>query len=338
MLINILELFIGTPMPQSNIVIETSGITAALATDTATYGGGTSNFQIMKMAHGISGTVNLASSASPLPVTVMAGLTATISGFSGLISMQGTAAGYPLPVSGTVYAIGVTGSPVYIKTGTGYQVEVTGGRYLGKSTDSVSVWGPAGITYIYSRLVDNNMNGVGVSGGALRVSIAEGGFSANISLSSVVGVTNDGATSGLRVQGLSGGTSLAVTVGNTALGLNDTNILNGITACYNQLVTLNAGLGTTIPSTFKTGRISSSSVGSVEQLDTTGFTCYYGVNLKAISTNTDVIYYGNTSGLDGASFGSQLDPGENTYIKISNTNKIYVKAASGTQVIVYNAS
>ena len=338
MLINILELFIGTPMAQSNIVIETSGITAALATDTATYGGATSNFQIMKMAHGISGTVNLASSASPLPVTVMAGLTATISGFSGLISMQGTAAGYPLPVSGTVYAIGVTGSPVYIKTGTGYQVEITGGIPLVQTRDSVSVFGPAGITYIYSRLVDNNMNAVGVSGGALKVSIVEGGFSANISLSSTVGVTNDSATSALRVQGLSGGTSLPVTVGNTALGLNDTNILTGITACYNQLVSLNAGLGTTIPSTFKTGRLSSSSVGSVQQLDTAGFTCYYGVNLKAISTNTDVMYYGNTSGLDGASFGSQLDPGENIYIKISNTNKIYVKAASGTQVVVYNAS
>lgn len=320
-----------------NIIIETAGLTAAVATDVAQFAGITAHFQVVKVAFGIGGTADMVSSTSPLPVTVNSGLTATISGFSGLISVQGTAGGYPLPVSGTIIATGSTSSPVYVKTFSGSQVEVTGGIPLKKATDSVSVWGPSGLTYVYSNIVDSNMNAVGVSGGALKVSIVEGGFTASISLSSTVGVTNDGATSALRVQGLSGGTSLPVTVGNT-LNVYLDSISSGLTAILAGITALNVGLGTVVPSTFKTGRISSISSGSVTQLDSAGYTCYYGINLKAISSNTDVMYYGNTSGLDGASYGYQLDPGENIFLKLSNTNTIWVKAASGTQVVVYNAS
>lgn len=320
-----------------NIIIETAGLTAAVATDVAQFAGATAHFQVVKVAYGIGGTATMVSSTDPLPVTVSAGLTATISGFSGLLSVQGTAGGFPLPVSGTIIATGSTSSPVFVKTFTGSQVEVTGGIPLKKATDSVSVWGPSGITYVYSNIVDSNMNAVGVSGGALKVTIVEGGFSATINLSSTVGVTNDGATSALRVQGLSGGTSIPVTVGNT-LSVYLDSITSGITSVITELTTLNAGLGTVIPLSFKTGRVSSAASGSVVQLDTSGFTCYYGINLKAISTNTDLMYYGNTSGLDGASYGYQLDPGENIFIKLTNTNKIWVKAASGTQIVVYNAS
>jgi hypothetical protein len=325
MLINILELFIGTPMAQSNIVIETSGITAALATDTAIYGGATSNFQIMKMAHGISGTVTLASSVSPLPVTVMAGLTATISGFSGLISVQGTAAGYPLPISGTVYAIGITGSPVYVKTGTGYQVEVTGGRYLGKSTDSVSVWGPSGLTYIYAHLVTASGNSLSYTNGALNVNITGATISATI-------------PSTVTVVGLSGATAVNVTVGNT-LGINDTNIINGMTAIYSQVVGLRSDLGgfaVTRPSSFKNSRVSATT--TVSQLDVSGFSASSGINLKALSTNTDFIFIGNTGSFVGSSTGFAMDPGDSVFLNISNTNKLFIQANSGTQVITFMAS
>jgi hypothetical protein len=39
------------------------------------------------------------------------GLTATISGFSGTISVQGVVSGTPVPVTGTIIATGITSSP-----------------------------------------------------------------------------------------------------------------------------------------------------------------------------------------------------------------------------------
>ena len=99
-----------------NIIIETAGLTAAVATDVAQFAGITAHYQIFKLAYGATGVATLASSTNPLPVTVNAGITATISGFSGLISVQGTGGGYPLPVSGTIIATGSTASPVYVKT------------------------------------------------------------------------------------------------------------------------------------------------------------------------------------------------------------------------------
>jgi hypothetical protein len=297
-----------------NIVIETSGMTASVATDIAIFGGITSHFQLIKLAYGVTGAATVVSGTNPLPVTVAAGLTATIAGFTGPITVQGSGGG-AVTVSGTVNSVGVSGSPVYVSTQSGTRIEVTGGRPTSKSTDSVSVWGPNGITYIYTHLVDATGTGLGTSGGAIRVSIVEGTISATLG-------------SSFSVQGICGG---------NPININDSSILNGITAMYGQIVGLRtdfASLGVGRPSTFKSGRVTvlSSSAGA---LDSSGYTTTAEIQIKALSTNTDFVFIGNTSGI---TYGYALDPGESVSLNVINTNKIYLLSNSGSQIITYFAS
>jgi hypothetical protein len=308
-----------------NIIIETSGLTAAVATDVGQFSGYTAHFQIFKLAHGNCGIANIVSSSSPLPVSVGGGLTATISGFDSLVTVQGTAGGFPLPISGTIVATGITGSPVYVKTFTGSQVEITGGR-LYTTADSISVYGPSGATFLPVRLVGSTGWGIGTEGDALKVVVTGATFEATIG-------------SSIGVFGISGATAISVTVGNT-VGINDTQILNGMTAIYSEIVGLRTdftSLGVGRPTDFKTGRASATSASAV-QVDSSGFTCLAGINIRALSTNTDFVYLGNTSALIGSSFGYSLDPGENVFLDIQNTNKLYLISNSGTQVITYMAS
>jgi hypothetical protein len=301
----------------TNIIIETSGLTANIATDVAPFGGVTAHFQVNKLAYGVTGSATVVSSANPLPVTIASGMTATISGFTGTIAVQGPGAG-PVVVSGTVSAIGLSGSPVYVSTQSGTRVEITGGIPLSKTTDSVSVFGPSGLTYVYANLVSSSGAAIGTSGDALKVSIS------GASINATVGTT-------LAVQGFSGG---------YALNINDTNLLTGMTAIYSQVVGLRtdfAALGVGRPSTFKSGRLSVSSA-AVGQMDSGGYTTTAAINIKALSTNTDFVYIGNTSGLVGSSFGYALDPGESVSLNVINTNKVYAISNTGTQVITYLAT
>lgn len=305
-----------------NIVIETSGLTAAVATDVVQFSGTTAHFQIFKLAYGICGTANVVTNSDPLPVSFSGGLTATV---ANLMTTQGTAGGYPLPVSGTIIATGITSSPVFVRTFTGSQVEVTGGR-LYTTADSISVYGPSGATFLPVRLVGATGWGIGTNGDAIKVSITGATFQATIGTS-------------MGIFGVSGATAISVTVGNTA-NINDSAILSGMTNIYGQVVGMRTdlqALGVGRPTSFKTGRLSATSV-SVGQMDSAGFTCLSGINIRALSTNTDFIYIGNTSGLIGSSFGYALDPGENVFLDIQNTNRLYAISNTGTQVITYMAS
>lgn len=305
-----------------NIIIETSGLTAAVATDVVQFSGATAHFQLFKIAYGICGTANIVTNSDPLPVTFGGGLTATV---ADLITVQGTAGGYPVPVSGTLVSTGITSSPVYVRTFTGYQVEVTGGR-LYTTNDSISIYGPSGATAVPVRLVGATNWNIGTVGDAIKVSITGATFEATIGTS-------------MAVFGVSGATAVAVTVGNTA-NINDTAILSGMTNIYGQVVGMRTdlqALGVGRPSSFKTGRLSMTS-SVVGQMDSAGFTCLSGINIRALSTNTDFVYLGNTSGLIGSSFGYALDPGENVFLDIQNTNTLYAISNTGTQVITYMAS
>jgi hypothetical protein len=73
-------------------------------------------------------------------------------------------------------------------------------------------------------------------------------------------------------------------------------------------------------------------------MDSSGYTTTAEINIKALSTNTDFVYIGNTSGLVGSSFGYALDPGESVSLNVINTNKVYAISNTGTQVITYLAS
>lgn len=306
-----------------NIVIETSGLTAAVATDVVQFSGTTAHFQIFKLAYGICGSANIVTNSDPLPVSFSSGLTATV---ADLITVQGTAGGYPLPISGTIIATGITSSPVFVRTFTGSQIEITGGR-LYTSADSISVYGPSGATFLPVRLVGSTGWGIGTNGDALKVSITGATFEATIG-------------SSMAVFGVSGATAISVRTNGNTLAINDIAILSGMTSIYGQVVGMRTdlqALGVGRPTAFKTGRLSTTSV-SVGQMDASGFTCLSGINIRALSTNTDFIYLGNTSGLIGSSFGYALDPGENVFLDVQNTNTVFAISNTGTQVITYMAS
>jgi hypothetical protein len=91
------------------------------------------------------------------------------------------------------------------------------------------------------------------------------------------------------------------------------------------------------PASLKTGRVTSI-FSTTQQLDS-GFTCQAGVNIKALSTNTDFVYVGNTSASATLiSSGYAMDPGDETFVDINNLSKIYIVAASGTQSVTFLAS
>ena len=315
-----------SPYYGSNYIGLNSGATVFIGADSILDPGGYTYYtQYFKLMYGVTGTGTPVTSANPLPVSVAGGMTATISGFTGTITVQGTPSGTAVPVSGTVSVSGLSGAPVYVKTATGAQVEVTGGRYINKTNDAISVYGPAGSTYVYVNIAGTGGNFATVSNGALNVNVSGATISATI-------------PSTVTVVGLSGATAVAVTVGNT-VGINDTNILSGMTAIYGQVVGLRSDLGgfaITRPSSFKNGRTSATV--SAGQLDVTGFTASKGINIKALSTNTDFVYVGNTASFSGSLVGFAMDPGDSVFLDISNTNKIWIQSNSGTQVVTYLAS
>jgi hypothetical protein len=316
-----------SPYSGSNYIGLNSGATVFIGADSIrdVAGGYTYYTQYFKLTYGVTGAATPVSSSNPLPVTVASGMTATIAGFTGTITIQGTPSGTAVPVSGSLIVSGITGAPVYVRTATGVQVEVTGGRYINKTNDAISVYGPGGSTYVYVNIASTGGNFATVTNGALNVNVTGATISATI-------------PSTVTVVGLSGATAVNVTVGNT-VGINDTNILSGMTAIYSQVVGLRADLGgfaVTRPSSFKNSRVSATTV--VSQLDVAGFSASSGINLKALSTNTDLIYIGNTGSFVGSSSGFAMDPGDSVFLNIVNTNKLFIQANSGTQVLTYMAS
>lgn len=291
--------------------------------------------QYYKAVFGASGAFNAVSESNPFPVTITNGLTATIAGITGTVTIQGTPGGTSVPVSGSVVVTGLTASPIPVYTPPGCRVEVTGGRFLNKLTDNVSVFGPSGNTWIYSNIVDASGVAIGTTANPMQVSFSGVTITANIAAN--IGVTNDSAGNGLRIQGMTGGRSVDVTIGNT-VGINDTAILAGMTNVYGQLLTLNAqilSIAGSVPSSIKSARTAPTNV--VSQMDVTGFTCSYGINLKAAATNTNLVYFaGNTGVSSTTSYG--LDPGEEIFVKVNNTNKIFTVTGSGIQTLFYNAS
>lgn len=317
----------STTDTDNSIPIQTSGLTAFIATDyVGTAGVITGHYQMIKLAYGVAGAATVVNSSTPLPVSIAGGLTATISGFTGTFAVQGVGGG-PVVVSGTVTTTGLTTAPLYVRTTTGFQVEVTGGRQLSKTSDSVSVYGPSGVSYIYAQLVSGvSGTALSVTNGALNVSIA--GATINATIPSTV-----------TVVGLSGATAVGVNVGNT-VGINDTNILNGMTAIYSQIVGMRSDLGgfaVVRPSGATSARITTTTTAG----QFGGFTCQSGINIKSSSTNTDIVYIADTTTAPSGSTsttGYELDPGESIFINIINSNKLSYRAKTSSQIISYIAT
>jgi hypothetical protein len=179
-----------------NVLIESGGNTFNVATDAVVFSGATSHFQYMKLAFGPTGSASIVSNTNPLPINVIGGgITANITGFSGAV--QGIPGGTPVSVSGTVYATGVTTAPVFVRTSTGYQVEITGGTPISRTKDSISVWGPNGNTWGYTNLVNSSGTEIGNVSNPMFVQIS--GATINAVINPTVGVTNSGGP--LKIEG-----------------------------------------------------------------------------------------------------------------------------------------
>jgi hypothetical protein len=306
-------------MPNNIVINVASGNTANIATNEV----GGAQYQVFKVAYGNTSSASIVSSTSPLPVVLSTGVTANIVNFTNPVIVVGNSAGDAVFVQGTINVRGVTGAPLAI----------TGGIPRSYTRDSMAVYGFGGNTWIPATLVSSGGAAIGVSGNALRVSVQD--ITITASINPVIYVENFGATGALRVQGFTGAYPLNVSVTGTA-GINDTNIVNGITAIYGKVDDIYDALsvfGLVRPTGATYGRFTVTNV-SATQLSA-GFTCSAGVNLKAASYNTDIVYIGNSALTTN---GYELDPGEQLFLDVGNANSVYLRAKSSSQVISFTAS
>lgn len=306
-------------MPDNLNINIASGNTATIATNQV----GTAHYQIFKVAYGNTSSATLVSSSNPFPVTLSSGVTANIVNFTNPVIVVGNSAGDAVFVQGTIKVQGITGSPLAI----------TGGIPRSYTTDSIKVYGYNGNSFIQATLVGSGGAAIGMSGSAIRVSVQD--ITVTASINPVIYVENYGSTSALRIQGNTNGYPVMSSV-TGSVSIVDTNITNGLTAIYGQLATLNTNLGSlgiSRPTTFVAGRMSVTT--GVTLMYASGFTTGNGANLKASSSNTDIIYV-NRDGV--ATVGYELDPGESLFIDVINLNTIYVRSKSSTQVLSYLAS
>ena len=312
-------------------------------------------------------------------------------GVSGTI--QGVSGGVAVGVTGNVTilnniavfgisgatAIGVTGGR-RLNYGTDSvsvygNVGISGGFQLLAADDSVAVYGPGGSTYIEANL---NVGGtaLGRSGDALKVAVTNTGFTFSVSLSSTIGITNDTATSAIRIQGYTGATGgYPVTIqgsmaggavevaANTALPvgvtgtvtIDDTDLLAkietlktninsvGTNAAYAldilNLINANGnGAKVVVSSISKPARI----INGQKALSTTPTnvstdTLKTGITLKSPITNTVDILIGNTISVS-ATTGYILSPGESIFLEVSSLGSIFVRTVSSTATLAYIGS
>jgi len=301
-----------------NLVINvSSGATASIKTNEISG----SHYQIFKLAYGNTSSASLVTSTAPLPVSLSTGVTANIVNFTNPVIVVGNSAGDPVFVQGTVAVSGVSGT-----------VSITGGIARNYTRDSISVYGADGSTFIRSALVTTGNTAIGVSGDALKVYLQDAALTVNVGTN--VGIYNAGATSSIRIEGNSGGVPVAVTVTGTA-AINDTAILNGMTAIYgkvNDVYSALAAFGLVRPTS---GTAGTKTLTASATVLASGFTCTAGVNLKSSSINTQIIYVGTST--TGSLVGYELDPGEQLFLNVGNLNGVYV-SAKGSQVLTYYAS
>jgi hypothetical protein len=301
----------------SNIVVQTVGTTASIATDYGTSGVNLSSAHIPlnKLAFGGSGQAIRVSASDPMPITVLGSDVAiAISGNVGncgafginnynseYLKVAGSTSGAGITVQGTV---GITAT----------ELSITGGIISGLNStrDSVGITGSASLIDIDGTTgaavkLYSGLTAIGVSGDALKVAVVGTGFTASITLGAVVGVTNNGI---LKVQGDTGGLLLGITSGSLNIA------------------------AISLPSAFTAGQFS---VISTTAKQMPAFVMGSGSKLKALSTNTSSIYVGHSSGLS-TSTGFPLLAGESCFIEVNNLNLLYVVGGATGQTITYFGS
>ena len=307
------------PDTASNIIVQTVGTTADIATDYGTSGVnlGSAHVPLQKMTFGNSGAAIRVSSSDPMPVTVAGSDVAiTISGNVGNCGefQIGNFGSQYLRVAGSTNgSAGITVQGDVGVSGGASGLLVTGGIIAGLTAtrDGVGVTGTVSLidrdgTTGAAVKIYSGLTAIGVSGNALLVSLIDAGISANVTLSSTVGVTN--ANAALRVQG------------------NTTGILMGITG---DVIVKSVALptGVTVNQFFVTT--------TPKQLPT--FSMSSGAKLKALSNNTGTVYFGQTSNI-GSTLGFPLLASETCFIEINNLNLLYVVGGATGQKLAFFAS
>ena len=310
------------PDTGSNIIVQTVGNTANIATDFGTSGVNLADAHVplQKMAFGNSGAAIRVSTSDPLPVTVSGSDVAiAVSGNVGNSGEFGVGnfSNQYLRVAGSTAGAGITVQGMINVTAAAEGIRVTGGIVSGLNStrDTVSVTGSVSLMDIDGSTgaavkLYTGLTAIGSSGDALKVAVVNAGFTAVVSLSSIVGVTNGTGTSAIRVEGQTNGIELGVTVDPLVIG---TIIQPGGMTAGQYSVT---GVGTVMPA----APFSS------------------GVKLKALSANTATIYLGYLGISMGTTTGYPLLAGESCFLEISNLNLVSVIGGATGQTISYLGS
>jgi len=304
------------PDTGSNIIVQTVGNTANLATDFGTSGVGLADAHVplQKMAFGNSGAAIRVSASDPLPITVSGSDVAiTISGNVGNCGEFGIGNfnNQYLKVAGSTAGAGITVQGTVAITSGSEDLRVTGGIIAGLNStrDAVGVTGTVSLIDIDGTTgaavkLYSGLTALGVVGDALKVSIDPAGITVNATIATTVGVTNATGTSAIRVEGQTGGRDIPVSISSITQP-------SGFTAGQHAVT----GLGTVLPT---------AALGS-------------GVKLKAISSNTATIYLGHTSNI-GTTNSYPLLAGESCFLEISNLNLVSVVGGATGQTISYLGS
>ena len=321
------------PDTTDNIIVQTVGTTASIATDygTSGVGVGTAHLPLNKMIYGNSGEAVRVSTDNPLPITVSGSDVAiTVSGNIGnsgplgvqnYIDADGDIQYIAVAGSTAGAALGITGS-VEITSGN-KPLRITGGRRLNHLTDSIEATGSVTIGDSFSGItgaavgVYSGVEGkaIGASGDALKVSVMDADITATVSLSATVGVTNGGENGTLKVEGVADGVVVPVS-DSTVVSKLDTVTLSQI----NQPTGITAGIFY-VTSTSK-------------QLPHHGMSS--GVNIRATSNNTAAIYIG--AGFTIGTDGYPMSAGESLFIECNNLNLLYAIGGATGQSLNYLAS
>jgi hypothetical protein len=305
-----------------------------------------------------------ANETTPMPVQVMAvtGEALTFTGNMGasgtfpvvnnengvtteFLVVGGSTSGDPITVTGSVDLLGYT---------TG-MIEVTGGRYLDFSTDSVTVTGEVGISgglnlsastnsvsvygfdgssTVNTLLFGSDGTTIGASGDALNVNLVNSGISFDFTVATGVTNANAGANvlrDSLVVMGATGMTPIIVK-GRNGEAIEVTSTVGDpleITGAFFRDGVQKTQISEIIkPSTIISGSTFAATTGS--QLIVASTALKTGVTIKSDPSNTDLIYIGN-SGLSAGNTanGYPLESGESFFVECSNANLIHLTGITG---------
>lgn len=127
------------------------------------------------------------------------------------------------------------------------------------------------------------------------------------------------------------GGELVIATGGGSSVANNVVLYNSALTTAANVTSLGLAVNPSIPSTLVSGQntgitTTGAAIGASTSLNR-------GVVVQAASTNTEIVYIGNSSGQF-----IELDAGDSVPIEIDNLSKIYAKSASGTQTINYMGS